>query len=69
MATSLEPTLPLVRSPDPTVRGLDQRGHDLGGAQLDVAYIEAQLGKLEKLLRINLACRCRGSLRPNGSST
>jgi len=37
--------------PDPTVRGWISGAHDLGGAQLDVAYIEAQLGKLEKLLK------------------
>lgn len=37
--------------PDPTVRGWISGAHDLGGAQLDVAYIEAQLDKLEIFLK------------------
>jgi hypothetical protein len=37
--------------PDPTVRGWISGDHDLGGAQLDVAYVEAQLTKLEGLLK------------------
>lgn len=36
---------------DPTVRGWISGDHELRGAQLDVAYIEAQLGKLEKLIK------------------
>ena len=39
--------------PDPTVRGWISGDHDLGGAQLDVAFVEAQLVKLEKLLKKN----------------
>ena len=31
--------------PDPTVRGWISGSHDLGGAQLDAAYVEAQLNK------------------------
>jgi len=37
--------------PDPTVRGWISGDHDLGGAQLDVAFVEAQLVRLEKLLK------------------
>ena len=37
--------------PDPTVRGWIKGSHVLGGAQLDVAYVEAQLNKLERLLK------------------
>ena len=37
--------------PDPTVRGWISGSHDLGGAQLDAAYVEAQLNKLERLLK------------------
>jgi hypothetical protein len=37
--------------PDPTVRGWIGGTHQLGGAQLDVAYVEAQTDKLERLLR------------------
>jgi hypothetical protein len=37
--------------PDPTVRGWISGDHVLGGAQLDVAYVEAQLIKLEGLLK------------------
>ena len=42
--------------PDPTVRCWISGGHTLGGAQLDVAYVEAQVDKLERLIRkkINL---------------
>jgi hypothetical protein len=36
--------------PDPTVRGWINGSHELGGAQLDIAYVEAQLDKLERLL-------------------
>ena len=36
---------------DPTVRGWISGNHRLSGAQLDVAYIEAQIDKLERLLR------------------
>lgn len=36
--------------PDPTVRGWISGSHTLGGAVLDMAYVEAQLSKLEKLL-------------------
>jgi hypothetical protein len=37
--------------PDPTVRGWISGAHDLGGAQLDAAYVEGQLDKLERMLR------------------
>ena len=37
--------------PDPTVRCWISGTHELSGAQLDVAYVEAQVGKLERLLR------------------
>ncbi len=39
--------------PDPTVRGWISGDHDLSGPTLDVAYVEAQLAKLEKLLLQN----------------
>ena len=37
--------------PDPTVRGWISGDHDLGGAQLDAAYVEGQLDKLERHLK------------------
>jgi hypothetical protein len=37
--------------PDPTVRGWISGTHGLGGPQLDTAYIEAQLDKLERCLK------------------
>ena len=37
--------------PDPTVRGWINGKQGLGGAPLDVAYVEAQLDKLERLLK------------------
>lgn len=37
--------------PDPTVRGWISGDHQLSGGQLDVAYVEAQLVKLERLLK------------------
>jgi hypothetical protein len=37
--------------PDPTVRCWISGDHDIGGAQLDVAYIEAQVDKLERMIR------------------
>ena len=37
--------------PDPTVRNWIKGSHVLGGAPLDVAYIEAKLDKLERLLK------------------
>ena len=39
--------------PDPTVRGWISGDHDLGGAQLDAAYVEGQLDKLERFLKRN----------------
>ena len=37
--------------PDPTVRYWISGNHELTGPALDVAYVEAQLVKLEKLLK------------------
>ena len=37
--------------PDPTVRYWIRGNHELTGPALDVAYVEAQLVKLEKLLK------------------
>ena len=37
--------------PDATVRGWISGNHDVGGAPLDAAYIEAWLVKLEKLVK------------------
>ena len=37
--------------PDPTVRGWISGVHALSGAQLDVAFVEAQLDKLERFLK------------------
>ena len=37
--------------PDPTVRSWIKGSHVLGGAPLDVAYIEGKLDKLERLIK------------------
>ena len=37
--------------PDPTVRGWISGVHALSGAQLDVAFVEGQLDKLERFLK------------------
>ena len=39
--------------PDPTVRGWISGDHELSGPALDVAFVEAQLVKLERLLKQN----------------